>query len=114
MTCKIIFSTIILSLFFLLFEYNSFAQINCMNIHHNFYCNNNNCNIDYVVKKWIKQCPWDEFFDECVDKTENNIKKIFEKRINNEKNLFCDKYFTNNIKFLIILSTILFITFYIF
>lgn len=114
MSGKIIFSAITIGIFYLLFQYNYIAQINCMDIHHNFNCNNNDCNVDYVVKKWTKQCPWDQFYSQCVDKTEKDIRKIFEQRIDNNKNAFCDKYFTNNVKFFIILSTILFITFYVF
>ncbi len=114
MSCKIFFSTIIFSLFYLLSQYNYYAQIKCMNINHNFICNYNDYNIDNDFNKWKKQCSWNNFYCEYIDKTENDIIKIFEKRIDNEKNLFCNKYFFNNIKFLIILFTIFFITFYVF
>jgi hypothetical protein len=69
-----------------------------------------NDNIDYLSKKNIKKCPWNNFHSKCVIESDKNIKSIYEYKINNK--IYCDRYYHNNIKITIITFTILFITFY--
>jgi hypothetical protein len=105
---KIFLSFFLIGIFYLCFEYNHYAQINCLDIHHSI----SNDNLDYIIKKWTKKCNWNDSYSQCVKQTENDTKIIYQYKINNQ--VYCDKYLHNNIKISIFTLTILFITFYLF